>query len=415
MSRPRLPFERPSMPAAAFALAATVAACGGGSSSVSTEAAEVAPSALQCVAATDTSNVRTERVVSGLADPWALAFLPDGRLLVTLKAGSMVLLSADGTTRTAVSWDTPAPAIRDGGQGGLLDVALDPDFATTPWVYFAYQEPGANGTSGTAVGRARLDGARLRDFQRLHQQSPKVAQDGTHFGARLAFGADKTLFVSLGERGQDGPTVPEARNAQDLNNTLGKIIRLHRDGSVPADNPFTATANARPEIWTLGHRNPQGLAVDEATGELWSSEHGPQGGDEINRIVAGANHGWPVRSYGCPYGAPVGEACRIGGGVHAPVGVLSFTEPVAFWAPTSTAPSNLVVYRGSGFPEWRGQLFMGAMMGKRLWRIELEGNRKRSCETLLGSLNQRIRDVRQGRDGWLWVVTDEGEIHRVVR
>jgi glucose/arabinose dehydrogenase len=235
-----------------------------------------------------------------------------------------------------------------------------------------------------------------------------------HYGSRLAFRADKTLFVSLGDRGQDDPSSPGTDHAQNLGKTLGKIIRINRDGTIPADNPFRTQAGALPEIWSLGHRNPQGLAINPANGDLWNTEHGPQGGDELNRVVAGANYAWPLRSYGCPYGAPVGAACRVGGGTHAPLSGRSFTEPVAFWAPTSTAPSNVVIYNGSGFPEWNGNVLIGALAG-RLWRVALNGTQFASCEPLLAALNKRIRDVRQGPDGWVWVATDDGEIHRVIR
>ena len=368
--------------------------------------------AVQCTS-TGSTAVRTERFTSGLNGPWAMAFLPDNRVLVTQKSGGMVLVSADGATRTPLAWGTPAPQIRDGGQGGLLDVALDPDFATTPWVYFTYQEPGPNSTSGTAVARARLQGSSLVDFQRLYQQTPKVGQDGVHFGSRLAFRNDKTLFVSLGDRGQDNPSAPTRNFAQNPATSLGKVIRIQRDGAIPVDNPFQGVPGTLPEIWSLGHRNPQGLTFDAGTGQLWNTEHGPQGGDELNRVLPGANYAWPLRSYGCPYGAPQGTACRVGGGTHLPLNGTTFNEPVTFWAPTSMAPSNVIVYRGSGFPEWNGQLIMGALAGSQLWRVALSGNALASCQSL--PMGQRIRDVRQGPDGWIWVLTDSGEIRRVLR
>lgn len=367
--------------------------------------------AVQCIS-TGASSVRTEVFAAGLTSPWAMAFLPDRRMIVTQKSGTMVLVSANGASRTALSWGSPAPVIRDGGQGGLLDVALDPDFATTPWVYFTYQEPNSNNTSsGTAVGRALLQGSSLVNFQRLHQQT-KGYPDGVHFGSRIAFRNDNTLFVSLGDRGSDNPSSPTRDHAQNLSTTLGKVIRINRDGSIPSDNPFRGQAGVLPEIWSLGHRNPQGLTYDTSTNTLWSSEHGPQGGDEVNRVVPGANYGWPLRSYGCPYGAPQGTACRVGGGTHLPLNGVTFTEPLTYWAPTSMAPTNVIVYRGAGFPEWSGQLILGGL-GGRLWRITHNNGVYTSCEGL--SLNQRIRDVRQGPDGWIWVLTDSGEIRRVVR
>lgn len=342
-----------------------------------------------------------------------MAFLPDDRVLVTQKGGTMVLVSANGSSRTAVTWGTPAPSIRSNGQGGLLDVALDPDFATTPWVYFTYSEPGPNNSAGTAVGRARLEGDSLNNFERLYQQTPKLASSDNHYGSRLAFRGDKTLFVSLGDRNYDNPSSPGTGYAQNVANSIGKVIRIRRDGTIPADNPFQGQAGALPELWSLGHRNPQGLTYDNTTSTLWSAEHGPQGGDEVNRVLPSTNYGWPLRSYGCPYGSPQGTACRVGGGVHLPLSGRTFTEPLTFWAPTSVAPSNVLVYRGSGFPEWDGQLFVGSMSAQRLWRITLSNGAYASCEGLL--INQRIRDVRQGRDGFIWLLTDAGEILRVVR
>lgn len=340
-----------------------------------------------------------------------MAFLPDNRgVLVTQKGGSMVLVSANGSSQTPVSWGSPAPQIRDGGQGGLLDVVLDPDFATNERVYFTYQEPGPNSTSGTAVGRARLQGNELVEFQRLYQQT-KTYQDGVHFGSRLAFRNDGTLFVSLGDRGRDDPAAPTRNHAQSLSNTFGKIVRINRDGTIPADNPFQGQGGALPEIWSLGHRNPQGLHFDTTTSTLWSAEHGPQGGDEINRVLPGANYAWPLRSYGCPYNSPQGTACRVGGGTHAPLNGITFNEPLTFWAPTSMAPTNVFVYRSTVFPQWNGQVFLGSLQGGQLWRITLNNGVYASCQGL--SVGERLRDVRQGPDGWIWVLTDRGEIRRV--
>ena len=273
---------------------------------------------------------------------------------------------------------TGLPPVVADGQGGLLDVALDPDFATDPWVYWTYSEPGTGaeaGLAGTAVARGRLVGGALQEVSVLYRQVPKVTGAG-HFGSRLAFRGDKTLFVTLGERQKGAP-------AQDLQATLGKVIRIGRDGAIPAGNP--AIAGARPEIWSYGHRNPQGAAIRPGTDELWVNEHGPQGGDELNRVVPGGNHGWPLVSYGCDYGAPVGEACRIGGGTHAP----SYVEPVSYWVPTSIAPAGLVFYTGSAFPQWQGSVFQGALAGRALWRIELRGNGEVARERLLGDLGER--------------------------
>ena len=361
---------------------APLAGCGGGSA----EAAPSPPTAFQVV----TLN-------GSLASPWGLAFLPDGRMLVSQKGGTMVLLAADGRTeQSTVKGLLPVVAV---GQGGLLDVALDPDFATDPWVYWTYSEPGA-GTevdlAGTAVARGRLVGDTLQDVAVLYRQVPKVSGGG-HFGSRLAFRADRTLYVTLGERQKGSP-------AQDLSTSLGKVIRIRRDGTVPAGNP--ALPGARPEIWSFGHRNPQGAAIRPGTDVLWIDEHGPQGGDELNRVVAGSNYGWPLVSYGCNYGDPVGAACRIGGGTHAP----AYVEPVSYWVPTSIAPAGLLFYTGSGFPGWRGNAFLGALAGTALWRVELDGDREVSRERLLSELGERIRDVRQGPDGWIYLLTDAGKL-----
>jgi glucose/arabinose dehydrogenase len=332
--------------------------------------------------------------------PWGLAFLPDGRMLITEKAGRMALLSADGKARLATLGNLPAVALA--GQGGLLDVAVDPGFPVDPWVYWTYAEAGKgveSGLSGTAVARGRLDGTTLRDVSVIYRQIPKV-QGGGHFGARLAFRSDKTLFVTLGDRMKETP-------AQNLATTLGKVIRIDRNGGVPPDNPVIA--GARPEIWSYGHRNPQGAAIYPGSDHLWISEHGPQGGDELNRIMAGANYGWPIVSYGCPYGEPVSVACRIGGGRHAP----TYVEPVSYWVPTSIAPAGLLFYTGSRFPQWQGDIFMGALAGRALWRVRLNAGIEVERERLFSDLGERIRDVEQGPDGWIYLLTDSGKLIQI--
>ena len=343
------------------------------------------------------TTARTVTLNASLSSPWGLAFLPDGRMLVTQKGGTMVVLSSDGASVQATV--SGLPAVVSDGQGGLMDVALDPDFATDPFVYWTYSEPGTGaeaGLSGTAVARGRLTGSALQDVAVIYRQVPKVSGSG-HFGSRLAFRGDRTLFVTLGERQKGDP-------AQDLATTLGKVVRIGRDGTIPSDNP--GLAGARPEIRSSGHRNPQGAAIRPGTGELWVTEHGPQGGDEMNRIVPGGNHGWPLVSYGCNYGDPVGDACRIGGGTHAP----RFVEPVGFWGPTSIAPAGLVFYTGTRYPAWQGNAFMGALAGKALWRVELRGDVEVARERLLGDLGERIRDVEQGPDGFLYLLTDSGKL-----
>ena len=353
--------------------------------------------------------LRVTTLAATLAAPWSLAFLPDGRMLVTQRGGSLVIVRADGSAvEAAVSG---VPAVNSAGQGGLLDVALDPDFTTTGWIYLSYAEDGPGG-SGTALARARLVGNELRELAVIWRQQPKVAS-GIHYGARIAFRPDKTLYLTVGERGQDDPGAPTTAFAQNPALTLGKVLRLNRDGSVPTDNPVFG-AGAAPGLWSLGHRNPQGAAVRPGSSELWVAEHGPQGGDELNRIRAGANYGWPLRSYGCPYGAPVGDACRVGGGTHAP----DFEEPASYWVPTSTAPSGMAFYDGDRFPDWRGQVFVGALAGRTLWRLQLDaaGNvLTREQVPEVQALAQRIRDVRQGPDGWLYLLSDEGRILRLER
>ena len=353
--------------------------------------------------------LRVTTLAATLAAPWSLAFLPDGRMLVTQRGGSLVIVRADGSAvEAAVSG---VPAVNSAGQGGLLDVALDPDFTTTGWIYLSYAEDGPGG-SGTALARARLVGNELRELAVIWRQQPKVAS-GIHYGARIAFRPDKTLYLTVGERGQDDPGAPTVAFAQNPALTLGKVLRLNRDGSVPTDNPVFG-AGAAPGLWSLGHRNPQGAAVRPGSSELWVAEHGPQGGDELNRIRAGANYGWPLRSYGCPYGAPVGDACRVGGGTHAP----GFEEPASYWVPTSTAPSGMAFYDGDRFPDWRGQVFVGALAGRTLWRLQLDaaGNvLTREQVPEVQALAQRIRDVRLGPDGWLYLLSDEGRILRLER
>jgi len=346
---------------------------------------------------------------SGLDHPWGMAFLPEGQMLVTERGGQMRRVSADGNRVSAPI--TGLPPVRSGGQGGLLDVAIDPDFATTPWVYWSYSEAG-DGGAGTAVARGRLGGNTLTDVQVILRQQPKVG-GGSHWGSRLVWGADKMLFVTLGDRMVDNPSRPNADGAQHPGKLLGKVVRIQRDGSVPADNPFVGKPGVRPEVYSLGHRNPQGAARHPASGELWVVEHGPQGGDEVNRVKPGANYGWPLRSYGCPYGSTVGEACRVAGGTHAP----TYEEPITTWVPTSIAPSGMMFYTGSRFPEWQGNLFVGALGGQALWRLVLDGIAVKSREPLFADLRERIRDVRQGPDGWIYLLTDssDGRIVRIQR
>jgi aldose sugar dehydrogenase len=339
-----------------------------------------------------------------LNKPWGLAFLPDARMLVTEKdGGTLALVDAAGANVVA---RLAGPAGVDAtGQGGLLDVALDPDFANTRWVFLTFAESGPGGTAGTALARGKLNAAYTgweQSPQVLWQQTPKLAP-GTHYGSRIAFRADGLLYVATGERGvesNNGVARNDATGVQNAGNTIGKVMRMDRNG-----------ANA--VVFSTGHRNPQGAAVVPGTNDLWITEHGPQGGDELNRVTEGANYGWPVKSYGCNYddSKPKDDACRISTD-HS-----GYTEPKTFWAPTSTAPAGLTYYNGEKFPEWQGNLFSGALAGATLWRIILVGDNVSSREEIAAvkSLGKRIRDVRQGPDGWLYLLTDDGKIVRVER
>lgn len=335
-----------------------------------------------------------------LLQPWGMDFLPDGRILVSQRGGSMLILSADGTNTLATL--TGVPSVHYDSQGGLLDVAIDPDFDTTPWIYWSYTELDQSTLqTGTAVARGQLMNNNLSNVSVIYRQLPKGVSDA-HYGSRLVFADDKTLFVTFGDR----------RNrdfVQDLSNTVGKIIRINRDGSAASVNPTYNPTNALPEIWSYGHRNPQGAAVHPTTRDLWVSEHGPQGGDELNRISPGSNYGWPVKSYGCEYSSPVGDSCRIGGGTHAP----DYTEPVSFWVPISIAPAGIAFYTGDDFPEWRGDLFIAALADKALWRVSLTGNTESNREKLFGEFNDRIRDVNQGPNGKLYLLTDSGKLIQI--
>jgi aldose sugar dehydrogenase len=343
-------------------------------------------------------------VARGLVNPWGLAFLPDGRMLVTERPGRMRLVSADGQLGPPLPG---LPGVVAEGQGGLLDVVIDPRFASNRFVYWSYSEAGdlSDGSNGTAVARARLEGERglerLADVQVIFRQRPKVVSK-LHFGSRLAFAPDGRLFVTLGER------FSRKEDAQLLDNHLGKIVRIEADGRVPADNPLVGRADTRPEIWSWGHRNVQGAAIHPVTGELWATEHGPQGGDELNRVLPGRNHGWPVITYGRNYGT----GTKIGEGSER----ADVVAPAAYWVPLSIAPSGMAFLTSERYPGWKGQLFIGSLRAQALIRIELAGNTVVKQERLLQNLNERIRDVRQGPDGYLYLLTDnaDGRILRVM-
>lgn len=340
-------------------------------------------------------------VAQGLANPWSLAFLPDGRMLVTERPGRLRIVDKNGALGRPVFG---LPAIYVGGQCGLLDVVLDPKFADNGLVYFSYAEPASShdGGNSTAVARGKLVGNTLTDVRTIFVQKPKVASSA-HCGGRLVFARDGRLFVTLGER------FSRKEDAQTLDNHLGKIVRIEPDGKVPADNPFVGRAGALPEIWSLGHRNVQGAALHPVTGELWESEHGPQGGDEINVIERGKNYGWPLVTFGRNYviGTRIGEEGPKPG----------FEQPLKTWVPTSIAPSGMAFLTSDRYPGWQGSLFIGALRAQALVRLTIDGRRVTGEERLLEDLKERIRDVRQGPDGWLYVVTDssDGRILRIER
>ena len=342
-------------------------------------------------------NVRIETVAKGLAHPWAIAFLPDGRMLVTERPGRMRIVGKDGQLSPTLGG---VPSVFALGQGGLHDVVLDRAYAQNHTIYFCFAEP-AGGGGRTALGRARFTDEGLPHLDAVsvifHQEGP--LSSGNHFGCRIAQAPDNNLFLTLGEH------FTTRDQAQNLANHLGKIIRIRPDGSVPPDNPFAGRPGAKPEIWSYGHRNPQGLGFHPATGRLWEHEHGPRGGDEINIIAAGKNYGWPVIGYGIDYsGAKIHESTHKEG----------MEQPIWYWVP-SIAPSGMAFYSADLFPPWRGNLFIGALAGEILVRLELDGEKISKEERLFHALGERIRDVRQGPDGALWLATDNssGRILRV--
>jgi len=334
--------------------------------------------------------VRAVTVVAGLDHPWSVAFLPDGRMLITERPGRLRIVTKDGKLDPRPVEGLPANVVEH-GQGGLLDVALHPKFAENAWVYLSYAARDGTGV-GTEVARGKLAGNRLTELQTLFRMQPKSG-GGRHFGSRLVFDRDGYLFITLGDRG-------EQDRAQRLDDHAGKIVRLHDDGRVPADNPFAQRAGGKPEIWSLGNRNVQGAALHPRTGALWAHEHGPQGGDEVNVIRAGINYGWPVITYGANYGT----GTRIGEGTTKP----GMAQPVHYWVP-SIAPSGMAFYDGDRFPRWKGDLFVGALRDQMLVRLRLDGEKVLREERMLKGSLGRIRDVRAGPDGLIYLLTDESD------
>jgi glucose/arabinose dehydrogenase len=339
--------------------------------------------------------VRVEPVAKGFENPWALAFLPDGSILVTERPRRLRIVERDG--RVSKPLDN-VPRVLARGQGGLLDVALDPRFAENRLVYLSYAEPGEGNTAGTAVARGRLADGKLDDVQVIYRQQPKV-EGGGHFGSRLVFTRDGTLFVTQGDR------IGYRERAQDLSSGLGKIVRINADGSVPKDNPFVSRSGARPEIWSYGHRNVQSAALHPDTGQLWTVEHGARGGDELNHPEAGKNYGWPVITYGVDY-----SGAKIGEGTAKP----GMEQPVYYWDPV-IAPSGMVFYTGDAFPDWKGSILIGSLTPGLLVRLALKDGQVAREERYLGDLRERIRDVQQGPDGFIYLVTDnrDGRVLRI--
>jgi aldose sugar dehydrogenase len=368
-------------------LALALAACSAGMAAAQSPSAPVRTAKADFV---------VETVAGGLENPWSLAFLPDGRMLVTERAGRLRLVSSDGTLSEPLSG---VPKVAARGQGGLLDVALDPGFGSNRLVYLSFADDRGDGRAGTSVLRGRLSesGTGLETTQVIFRQEP-THTGRNHFGSRLVFDRDGNLFVTLGDR------FDLRDQAQNPANHLGKVVRITSEGRPAAGNPFLGREGHRPEIWSLGHRNVQGAALNPETGELWTAEHGARGGDEINIPRKGRNYGWPVITYGVDY-----SGAKIGEGTAKP----GLEQPVYYWDP-SIAPSGMVFYTGDAFPGWRGSILVGALAGKLLSRLETDGDAVTGEERMLNALNERIRDVRQGQDGFVYLLTDAAQ-GRVLR
>ncbi|ABG32181.1 PQQ-dependent sugar dehydrogenase [Roseobacter denitrificans] len=341
--------------------------------------------------ATGRADIVFTPVVTGLDTPWAIAHLPDGQVLITEKDGRVLLWSA-GTLREVEG----APQVVDRGQGGLMDVTVARDFARSRTVFLSYSKR-QRGGAGTALAAATLsqDGRRLEDLRDIFVMAPG-SSGGRHFGSRIVENTDGTLFLAIGDRG-DRPS------AQDRENHAGSVIRINRDGSIPSDNPFVNTPGVQPEIWSFGHRNPQGAGLD-AQGRLWTAEHGARGGDEINLVRKGANYGWPVISYGRHYtGGKIGEGTARAG----------MEQPASYWDP-SIAPSGLLVYQGDMFPDWRGHMFVGSLKDDYIARLTISGETTREVERIQNEATTRVRDVADAADGSIWFISvGNGAIYRI--
>jgi glucose/arabinose dehydrogenase len=336
-------------------------------------------------------------LTSGLASPWGIAVLPDGRLLVTEKAGKMRIVSEEGVIGNALSG---IPAVNPSRQGGLLGVCIDPQFATNRMVYWTFSEA-VSGGNITAVAKGRLsnDETTIESDEVIYRSNTPNSSD-LHYGSRIVFDASGNLFVSIGER-----SVLQTRPlAQSVSSSLGKVIRITTNGQPASGNPVFSGTGALPELYSIGHRNPQGLAIHPQTGELWQGEHGPRGGDEINRILPGNNYGWPVITYGIEYtGEAIGDAIQQKSGMQ---------QPVYYWDPV-VSPSGMVFYKGSRIPEWQNNLFIGALSGQHIVRLVIENNVVVAEERLLENENQRFRDITQAPDGALYAITDGGKLYHI--
>ena len=357
-------------------------------------AGQTAAAAAEVFTAKSGVRFRLVEVAGGLANPWSLAFLPGGDMLVTERPGRLRLIRGGKLEREPVAG---APKVAAQSQGGLLDVVPHPDFARNRLIYLSYAGSGEGG-AGTEVMRAKLDGASLEEGKVIFRVEPKTG-GGNHYGSRLLFAPDGTLYISTGDR------FTFRDQAQNLGNHLGKIIRLKDDGTAPDDNPFKGKEGAKPEIFSYGHRNTQGLALRPGTSQIWQHEHGPRGGDEVNLLKAGANYGWPKITYGVDYSGAI-----ISDKKEAP----GMEQPVVYWVP-SIAPSGMAFYDGDKFPAWKGDLFVGALGLTHLRRLHLQDGRVTEQEVLLEDLGERIRDVRNGPDGFLYIVTDSPRNGRVLR
>jgi glucose/arabinose dehydrogenase len=352
------------------------------------------------VVRTQQEDYRMVTVVEGLEVPWSMAWLPNGDMLVTERPGRLRIVRDGQLVPEPI---TGTPTVRARGQGGLLEVAVHPDFESNQFVYLTYSKPNADGSEGTtALMRARLEGGSLVDAEEIYEASAWSTTNG-HYGSRLAFDGQGHLFMTVGDRQHPPQESQETHPAQDLADAQGSMLRLNEDGTIPSDNPFVNTPGAAPEIWSRGHRSPQGFAIHPETGDVWETEHGPQGGDELNRILGGANYGWPVIGYGVNYGPGIP--------LHQSQQMEGMEQPVHFWVP-SIATSGLMIYVGDRFPEWSGDFFAGGLGGEQIARLEMDGQTVVAEETILSGF--RVRDIRQGPDGLIYVANEtDGTIIRL--